>query len=278
MTMASQVVLGHSFFSQEDIQLASLIPNIKDIELDSLESVLPLQSNDFTIKDVDNFTGFFEGQADNNFQAFLAQVASWTSKQTKQANLNLTAHKGRIYTLKKPTLWFRRLCEEAQVRTWLQEQIEDGNEGVYFVVGLHTLFDATTSEGLALASEHGGGIAVPSGNLPLEGAGDIALSASHDRSRNTSRSCTVPGEQIFALRLKKVILRTWRTQDVAHVRLAQHSHWIMASDNRSSGSDSSELLETFLEGDSGGAYEGKEDPEGDLELATDRYNFAVLNN
>ncbi|KAL2839578.1 hypothetical protein BJX68DRAFT_247691 [Aspergillus pseudodeflectus] len=274
--MAPQIILGHSFFSQEDVQLASLIPNINDIELDSLESVLPLQSDSFTIKDVDNFTGFFEDKADNTFQALLAQIASWASKRTKQENLSLTAHKGRIYTLRKPTLWFQQLCEQAQVRTWLQDQIEDGNDCVYFVVGLHTLFDAATSEGLALESGHGGGIAVPVSNIPLEGIGSIELSASHERSRNKSRSCTVPGEQVFALRLKKVILRTWRTQDIANLRLSRHSHWIMASDNRSSGGDDAELLEAFLEGDSDGVRGPREDSGEDFGLASDRYDFAII--
>ncbi|KAJ0414051.1 hypothetical protein BJY00DRAFT_295832 [Aspergillus carlsbadensis] len=277
--MAPQTILGRSFFSQEDVQLASLIPNIKDIDLDSLESVLPLQSDDFTIKDVDDFTGFFGGSGESYFQAFLAQLASWTMKQTKQADINLTAHKGRIYTLRKPGLWFRRLCEEAQVRTWLQEQIEDGNDSVHFVVGLHTLFDAATSEGLALASEHGAGIAVqvPTSSFPLGDGGHVALSAGHEQSRNTSRSCTVPGENVFALRLKKVILRTWRTQDVANVRLAQHSHWVIASDNRGSDEGDSELLEAFIEGDSEEVDELEEDPDGGGELAADRYDFLVLN-
>ncbi|KAL4945911.1 hypothetical protein BDV06DRAFT_218809 [Aspergillus oleicola] len=272
--MAQQTILGYSFFSQEDVQLASLIPNIEDIDLDALESVLPLQSDDFTTKEVDDFTAFFGGNGNSYFQAFLAQVASWTMKYTKQADISLAARKGRIYTLRKPGSWFRRLCEQAQVRTWLQEQIEDGNDGVYFVVGLHTLVDAATSDGLALTSERTGGIAVSASNLPLgsgvAGIGQIALSAGHERSRNTSHSCTVPGEQIFALRLKKVILRTWRTQDVADVRLAQHSHWVMASDNRSSGGGSSELLEAFIEGDS----EGDDYPE---PLAADACDFVVLN-
>ncbi|KAL3465420.1 hypothetical protein BJX64DRAFT_252393 [Aspergillus heterothallicus] len=274
--MAPQIILGHSFFSQEDVRLASLIPNIKDIELDALDSVLPLQHHSFTVKEVDNFAGFFEDKADNAFQTLLSQVASWASKRTKQASVSLTAHKGRIYTLRKPTLWFRQLCEQAQVRTWLQEQIEDGNQCVYFVVGLHTLFDAATSEGLAHESEHRGGVAVPVSNVPLEGTGQIALSASHERSRNGFRSCIVPGEQIFALRLKKVILRTWRTQDVNNVRLSQHSHWMMASDNRSSGWKGTELLEAFLEEDSEKVTGPEEDLGADLEPASDQYDFAIL--
>jgi hypothetical protein len=101
----------------------------------------------------------------------------------------------------------------------LQEQIEDGNhDGVYFVVSLHILFNAAITDGLALASDFGGGIAgadaaMPTGTdnvAPLQDAGQVALSGGLERSRNTSHSCTDPGDQIFALRLKKVILRTGR--------------------------------------------------------------------
>lgn len=283
--MAPQTILGHSFFSPKDVHLASLVPNIKDIDLDALESVIPLQDADFTIKEIDDFTSVFGSQIDNNFQALLSRIVSWTIKRTDEAKVTLTARKGRVYTLRKPSSWFRSLCEEPQVRTWLQEQIEDGNhDGVYFVVGLHTLFDAAISGGLALASDFGGGIAVsapamPAGTdniAPLQDPGQLALSAGLERSRNTSHSCTAPGEQIFALRLKNVILRTWSTQDVANVRLEQHSHWIMASDNRGSDDDSSELLEAFLEGDSEGDDDIKEDSVNDLAPATGQYIFSVL--
>ncbi|KAL5342736.1 hypothetical protein BJX70DRAFT_355658 [Aspergillus crustosus] len=101
--MPTQTILGHSFFSQDDVQLASLIPNIRDIDLDALDTVLPLQSRDFTIKNVDNPTGQFEAQTDSTFQAFLAQIARWTLKQSKQVNLSLRAQKGRVYTLRQPT-------------------------------------------------------------------------------------------------------------------------------------------------------------------------------
>lgn len=274
-SMSPQTVLGLPSFAREDIQLASLIPDIKDIDLDSLESVLPLESDDYTVRDVDDFTGLFNGHSDNTFQGFLAQIASWTTQRTKDANTALTAHRGRIYTLRKPNLWFRRLCEKEEVRVWLQEQIEDGNDTAYFVVGLHTLFDAATSEGLALASEHRGAIAVPiaDSNSPLVaggGAGQVGFSAGLERSGNTTRSCTLPGEQVFAVRLKRVILRTWRTQDLAKVQLEQHSHWVMASDNRAGEEGDSEVLEAFLEDDEGGGLEDE------IKDIAGRYCYAVL--
>lgn len=276
--MSPQTVLGLSSFAREDIQLASLIPDIKDIDLDSLESVLPLQSDDFTVRDVHDFTSFFNGHSDSTFQAFLAQIARWTTQRATDANTTLTAHKGHIYTLRKPNLWFRRLCETEEVREWLQEQIEDGNDTAYFVIGLHTLFDAATSEGLALASENRGAISasIADSNLPLvagSGAGQVGFSAGLERSGNTTRSCTLPGEQVFAVRLKRVILRTWRTQDVGKVQLEQHSHWVMASDNRAADEGDSEVLEAFLEDDAADGS-GLANEMGDI---VDRYSFIVLN-
>jgi len=58
----------------EDIQLASLIPDIKDIDLDLLESVLPLESDNCTVRDVDDFTTVFSGYLDNTFQGFLPRL------------------------------------------------------------------------------------------------------------------------------------------------------------------------------------------------------------
>lgn len=63
----------------EDIQLACLIPDIKGINLDSFESVLPLEMDDLTVRDVDDFTTVFSGYLDNTFQGLLAELASWTT-------------------------------------------------------------------------------------------------------------------------------------------------------------------------------------------------------
>lgn len=241
-------ILGHAFFSQEDVQLASLIPNIKDIELDALETVLPLESSDYTVRKVEDNLAILRGQTDDKVQAFLTHLIKWTSHRSSRAGLNLAAQAGRIYTLRKPTEWFQRLCENDQVRKWLQEQIEDGCK-VHFVVGIHTLFDTSTSEGLELASEHAGGMSVSAGHvsgLPLHGAMNAGVSAGASSSRATVHRCTVPGEQIFAVRLMRVRFRSW-APDVSKAHLGKNSYWKMASDNRSFGDDSEEVIEVFLE-------------------------------
>ena len=124
----------------------------------------------------------------------------------------MVARAGRVYTLRKPRIWLERICENAEVRDWLQHQIEDGND-VHFVIGLYTLFDAATAEGLALASNHTGDISIPAGelaNVPANDSLDIGFAAKFKSSSATVTRCTAPGEQIFATRLKRLEFRFWQ--------------------------------------------------------------------
>lgn len=250
--MSSQLVLGHGFFSQEDIQLASLIPNIEDMDIDSLESVLPLQEKDYTVKKRDNLAAGIQATDRTKFEAFLARIFNLNSHRSSQTNLDVIARTGNTYVLRQPTRWFNELCEKEEVQNWLQEQIEYGNQ-VYFVIGLYTIFDAAVSDNLEQVSKLNGGVSASVSDiagLPVSPAVNVGLSASHERNRGTTHRCTLPGEQIYAVRLKKVVYRTWQTKDAKNARLAKHSHWKMASDNRSSAEESSEIVEVFLEEDS----------------------------
>lgn len=247
--MVRNIILGHCFLSEDDIKLASLIPNMHDKELDSLESSPPPGQGDFTVKKLDDAFSIFKDEKDHSFRAFLTEVLNLTSERSKQAGLNLTAQAGCIYTLRKPTAWFNQMCGDIEVQEWLQSQIEDGMD-VHFVVGLHTLFDATTAEGLALSINHAGNLTAPLGGVPgatvnplLEGG----ISAQTQRGQVSVNRCTAPGEQIFALRTKKLKFHFWQTKDVTSVRLAKNSQWTMCSDNRDSNEGFVEIVEASLE-------------------------------
>lgn len=267
--MAPKIVFGHCFFSEDDVKLASLIPNIKDMELDSMESVLPLKSSDYTVKQEDDIIAIFQAERDSQFQALLSKALSWTSERSSQAGLELVSRSGRIYTLRKPSTWFRQLCENPEVREWLQEQIEDGND-VHFVVGLYTLFDASAAEGMALASTHAGNISVPVGEIsgfPAQGSMDVGLSTSFKKERSSVYRFTAPGEQIFATRLKRVVFRFWKPHDLENIRLEKTSRWKMSSDNRGVEGDYSEVVEASL--DDFHMEDEEYDDEEDLEEFTD---------
>lgn len=231
--MAPRLALGHCFFSHDDVELAS-----------------PLQRSDYTVKRVHDYSALLRTQRTRKGEAVLSKVVKFTSKKTRLSNMHLEARTGYIYTLRKPSVWFRRLCEDKIIRHWLQEQIEDGNV-VHFVVGLHTLFDAATSSNANLAMQHSGELTMPvsdaSGWSNLSHAGDFGLSGGQWYNKDSQNACKAPGEQIFAIRVKKVKFRFWDTHDVENVRLGKNSYWKMASDNRSATEDDSEIVEAFLD-------------------------------
>jgi hypothetical protein len=81
--MPPQTVLGHCFVSQEDVQLASLIPNIDDIDLDSLESVLPAESRDYTARNLEDVTTAIRAASSKNlFPESLTGILSVLPMQT----------------------------------------------------------------------------------------------------------------------------------------------------------------------------------------------------
>ncbi|KAJ5175407.1 uncharacterized protein N7482_001284 [Penicillium canariense] len=276
--MSPKIVLGRSFFSKDDVKLASLIPNILDIELDALESVLPLQEGDYTVRKVDDNLAIFKAEKDRDFRAFLSKLLNLISQSSTQAGLQLTARSGHIYNIKQPSAWFLRLCETTEVREWLQEQIEDGND-VHFVVGFHTLFDASTAEGLALTSAHGGNFSVALGELsglPVNGFTNVGASASFTNNQAATHRYIAPGEQIFAVRLKRVVFRFLKPRDVDNAHLEKTSRWRMSSDTRSAGDEFSEIVEASLDGFSSAGEYDERDGNDDAELTDDNTEYYVL--
>lgn len=259
------------------MKLASLIPNIADMELDALDSVLPLEGSDYTVKQMDNIIATLKAETNRDFRALLSKLLDLTSQRSTQAGLQLAARTGRIYTLKQPSSWFRRLCASTEVREWLQEQIEDGND-VHFVVGLHTLFDTTTAEELALKSTHGGTLTAAVGDLtglPINDYANISVSASVKNNQATVHHYIAPGEQIFAIRLKKVVFRFLKPRDVDNAHLGKASRWKMSSDNRSNDEEFSEIVEASLDGSfSGAEYDDEDEYAG--EFTDDNAEFYVV--
>lgn len=275
--MSPNIVLGRSFFSKDDVNLASLIPNIADMELDALESVLSIEGSDYTVRDVDDNIATFKAEKDRDFRAFLSKLLDLTSQRSTQAGLQVASRTGRIYTLKQPSSWFRRLCESTEVREWLQEQIEDGND-VHFVIGLQTLFDTTTAEGLALRSTHGGTLTAAVGDLtglPDNGYANIGVSTSVKNNQATVHRYIAPGEQIFAIRLKKVVFRFLKPRDVDNAHLEKTSRWKMSSDNRSGDEEFSDIVEASLDGSLSEAEYDDED-EYAREFTDDNSEFYVV--
>ncbi|GFF40866.1 hypothetical protein IFM51744_08936 [Aspergillus udagawae] len=260
--MPSRLVLNDHFFSPEDIQLASLIPNIKDPELDALETPTPLMPTDYTVRVVRDYSSFLRCHSNARVQVFLSRIAQLSIGRKAPSDFFLSARFGRVYTLRKPKALFNTLCKEQKVREWLQEQIEDGSD-VYLVIGLRTLFDTSTEEGAQLAQHYSGQFALPTEELAagmsIGGTFNVGFSGGYEHGEKAINRCVAPGEQIFGIRVKKLTFKFFEEHEVDRMRLARNSVWKMAADSRAASDEDSEIVMAGLE---------DEEPEGQDEYSS----------
>ncbi|PGH09863.1 hypothetical protein AJ79_05589 [Helicocarpus griseus UAMH5409] len=249
--MSSHLVLPRRFLSAEVIQLASLVPNLKELDLDALEPPIRLGPADFTVDTREDYYAFLQSQADSKVQALLSRFLRLSSERMNGTDTQIAAQSGRIYTLRKPAVLFKQLCKEDAVREWLQEQIQDGMD-VYFVIGLHTLINGSTEEGIHLTSQHSGQVTAPLGDVasglsvnvkkPL----DAGLEFARGKNSQSAYHYVAPGERICSIRLKKVVFRYWEPHNADNARLNKNSFWKTVSNNR--GDEYAEVVEAWLEG------------------------------
>jgi hypothetical protein len=110
---------------------------------------------------------------------------------------------------------------------------------------------------------------------PINDDANIGVSASFKSNRAAVHRYIAPGEQIFAIRLKKVVFCFLKPCDVNNARLEKASRWKMSSDNRSGDDDFSEIVEASLDGSSSEAEFNDED-EAARELTNDNTEFYVV--
>ncbi|PGH26500.1 hypothetical protein AJ80_01814 [Polytolypa hystricis UAMH7299] len=253
--MPSHLVLPSRFLCREDVQLACLVPNIKEPELDAFESPVPLRPTDFTVNTIEDYHAFLQSRTDSRARAMLTRLARLTSETINSTDVQVAAQSARIYTLRKPAQLFGTLCKESNVREWLKEQVEDDMD-VYFVIGLDTLIDSSNAEGAQLKSRQSAQVAVPIGEIvgatPMGDYLDVGLEGGRGKNQETSYRYLAPGERICTLRLKKVIFRFWQPRDAANASLSKNSVWRTVSSNRGASEQkldhNSELCESWLEG------------------------------
>ena len=107
-----------------DIKLGSLVPNIREPDINMLSLVDTDQYNLETVE-----------------ETLLCPTPSNIKPEADPCTKTCVVRKS---TLKNAKGLFEKLCEEKRVQDWLQKEIEQDND-VHFVVGLRTLVDPTAS-------------------------------------------------------------------------------------------------------------------------------------
>ncbi|KAK4890407.1 hypothetical protein LTR27_010935 [Elasticomyces elasticus] len=115
---------------------------------------------------------------------------------------------------------FPKLCDEdVQFQLWLEKTTR--NKDAYFVVGLQTLVDADVGIGSARGISGTAGTSVSTGHP----AADVEVEGTISTQAERDVSFTADGEQIFAVKYRKIRLNAFGTKDIDQAHLSSRARW-----------------------------------------------------
>jgi hypothetical protein len=182
------------------------------------------------------------------FKKILTLSFSDISSRSKRA----VADKIAKYEMKDAKQRLVDLVADKKVQDWIEGEVELGST-IYMTTGLQTATNQRVEHNGSHKLSENQGASIPDGNSGVE----IGQSIGHERSDNGERSYSTPGERIFAIRARRVIVRE-ATQAEHEVTtpaygLAKKAIWAMSPDNRTSEEDalSEQLVIADLEDEDG---------------------------
>ncbi|GLA61336.1 hypothetical protein AtubIFM55763_007752 [Aspergillus tubingensis] len=244
-------VLRDTLITPADISLGSFIPNVTDLDLDILNDTISLSEHELSVSCTDNVTLSVCSHQASRLEVLIARLVGASSLSAQSTETHVLAKQSYLYTLRQPMQVFERACTSPAVRAWIQHQIEEGNRHrIYFVVGIRTVVDSTASVDRNDQVKRTVDISVPDNILDsgLQAlGGGVRVGGNRERGSGVSHQYSATGEQILALRLKRVRLRFFEPGDVDRARLERNTAWIMVSGNRTIQNDESEGVEADLD-------------------------------
>jgi hypothetical protein len=264
--MTLNIVSSDLFLPLESVRLGRLVKSI-DFPTDSYHDPPYTQAPNARPVVRDQYKRTLQGDSSTSFAAKLTSLMS--SGFTKRANtrVRIEADAVKTYTLDNLEDWFMEATKFDETKRWIERAI--GGDGIYLVVGFHTVTDSrimhesveghqisgrvTVPVGLTLAAV---GVVVPLGNIV-----DPAVGGDRRAVDGEKTQFFAPGEQICALRYFKISYRWLYSKKVENLKLSKWPRWTASEGWRKTTVDEVEDEPDLLEVE----METLEDPEGEWE-------------
>jgi hypothetical protein len=217
---------------------------------------------------------------DESSASFASKMTSLLSSGfSKRANraVRIETNAVKTYILDNSEAWFTEATGFEETKKWIERAI--GGNGIYFVVGFHTVTDArivhesvqghqlagqvTSPVGLSLAAV---GVVAPLGNIV-----DLAVRGNQTVLDGARTQFVAAGEQICALQYIKISYQWLYSKKVENLKLSKWPRWTAFEDWRKTSSDEEDepdLLEVRIE--------ELEKPEGDWEQEAEGDEILLL--
>ena len=253
--MAGKLILTDVPFTLENIQLGSLIPNIRYPHQDALAVKTAIVGMDYTARKQKNFNTLLNSEHALSFSTYLTKLLSIERDSKRNAHLELSSLEGVVYEMSQPKKWFQDLCTKTEVQQWLQEGIDDGQD-TFMITGFCTLKDAKLEKkgGSSTQTKIQANIPVAEaiGAVVASEVANVGVKGSHTSKQEQLDSAEMEGERIYAICYRKVKFKWHQRSSVNDAFLQSRNIWRTFSDTRSDAEEDGKLLEVDIEDCDGG--------------------------
>ncbi|QKX59522.1 uncharacterized protein TRUGW13939_06656 [Talaromyces rugulosus] len=190
------------WYERDEIQLASLVPNIKYPNQDALVATSVKREEDVSICVDQALNEYFPVKptpTDTSIVHLLSRVFALPDSQPAASHWRVQATESRTYMLRQPRTIFKQICAHSDVREWLEESFME-SQPAYFIVGYRT-----------------------------------ALNAKLTWEDDDTNPRYISGERIYAICYRQISFRFLKGAESAF--LAASNYWNLFSDGRGAGSN-----------------------------------------
>jgi hypothetical protein len=182
-------------------------------------------------------------------QAILSNFISGSLQGSLGDFDELRAKKATEYTLLDSDGWFKLVCENNDVKTWLEKTFMSERRTLYLVTAYRTLSNATFA---TAHSKEGTATSQVEAPISQVGTTNIGGSAGFEISDSEDATMHIPDEKIFEIQYRKVALRGFSSRDVDDAYLESGNRWIKLFTFRdgSANEDEEDAMEAELGGES----------------------------
>jgi hypothetical protein len=272
--MTLNIISSDFFLPLGSVKLGRLV---KSVEYPTQNYPYP-QAPEETPNILGQYTRISQGESSTGFATKLTSLMSSGFSKRANARIRIETNAVKTYTLDNSEAWFTDATNFKETRRWIERAI--GGDGVYLVVGFHTVTDARIVhewiEGYQLAGQvtlpFDQSLAAVGAVAPLGNIVDPVVSGNQTVLDGAKTQFVAPGEQVCALQYRKVSYRWLHSKKLDNLTLSKVPRWTAGDSWRKSSVGEAEDEPDLLEVET----EAFEQPEGDWEKAEDEDGEVLL--
>jgi hypothetical protein len=228
--MRNQLVLTNVPIPIANIKLGCLVPDFSQPTIDAVAPLTP-SSSDLNFAHQTTYRSLVKTYRKTALRPHLAFFGFDVSRD-QDVDLIIESTRGMLYELKAPTDWFRKLCSDTAVQTWMEKRSLD-KKSIFFITGYRTFVDARISNTNKTGREIGGNVDVPVDALATAAGMGIPISmgmhagvdGSVKRSTKIEEAYVAPEEQVYAIQYRRVNLGWFRSHSADKATLDDKVCW-----------------------------------------------------